>query len=249
MISRERCLEALEHAALHIADIASEHPASDVPRYPGTDVEDLVRHVITVHEWVTAIVDGGLQESPTRNPPDDALKGSALLDRFGTSWRGLVGALRAANTNAAVWTFGPDKTVAFWLRRMAHETAIHSWDADSAVSPHPTPIPLDLAVTGLGEGLEIHCARPLRKVEVGGSGETVGLTCTDADADWTITLQPVGIAVSDGVGHPDARLAGTASDLWLAVGGRDTAQPVARFGDEETLSLLETALRGIRPAM
>jgi hypothetical protein len=249
IIGRERCLEALEHAAIHIAEVLAEHPAAAVPRYPGTQVETLARHVITIHEWVAGLVTDSAQEFVPQSPPPDGLSGRALRVRYDAAWSRVLEVLAAADESASVWTFGADSTVAFWHRRMAHETSMHAWDAKSAVTDRPAPIPLDLAVTGLGEALRIHVQRPLRTTEVGGSGETVGIECIDADADWTVTLLDVGIDVVDGVGHPDARLGGSASDLWLGLSGRATTMPLTRLGNEAALERFETALGTIRDAM
>lgn len=249
MIGRDRCLEAVQHSATRIAGIAAESPGAAVPRYPGHDVEALVRHVITIHEWVTGMVSSLASEPLPQHAPESTLSGEALRARFDAGWRRLVEVLEGADETALVWTFGSDPTVAFWLRRMAHETAMHAWDADSAVSERPNAIPLDLAVTGLGEGLRIHVQRPLRKTEIGGIGQTIGIECIDADADWTVTLLDVGVEVSDGVAHPDARLGGTASDLWLGISGRSTSMPLARLGNEAVLESFEAALGTIRAAM
>jgi uncharacterized protein (TIGR03083 family) len=249
IIGRERCLEALEHTARHLATVLAEHPAAAVPRYPGQDVEALARHVITIHEWVAALVAEHSQEFVPQSPPPESLSGRALRVRFDAAWGRLLEVLAAADESVPMWSFGSDRTVGFWQRRMAHETSMHAWDAESAIAERPAPIPLDLAVTGLGEGLRIHVQRPLRKTEVGGSGETIGIECTDADADWTVTLLDVGVGVEDGVAHPEARLGGSASDLWLGMTGRSTALPLARLGDETVLERFESALATIRDAM
>jgi hypothetical protein len=249
IIGRERCLEALEHSAVRLAEVLAEHPRAAVPRYPDGDVEALVRHVVTIHEWAASIVDTLSAERVPFDPPPIALTGRGLRVRFDHAWGRLLEILAAADEAAHVWTFGDDPTTAFWVRRMAHETALHSWDADSAVSERPVPIPLDLAVTGLSEALRIHVRGPLRRTEVGGSGETIGIECTDADADWTVTLLDVGVDVDDGVEHPDARLGGSASDLWLGLSGRATALPLTRLGDDAVLQRFETALGTIRDAM
>lgn len=249
MIARDRAFETIRASAADIARVARTSPSAGVPRYPGTDVEGLVRHVITIHEWVARLVDEGHEEPLAQDPPPADLSGDALLERFETAADRVVAVLAAADPTTPVWTFGVDRTVAFWVPRMAHETTIHAWDADSAVTSDPAPIPVDVAESGLAEGLLVHCARPLRRTEVGGSGETLGLRCTDTDGAWTVTLNDVGIDLEDGVADPDATLDGTASDLWLAIGGRLPFDVLEAAGDHSVVDRFRTAVGSIRAAM
>lgn len=249
MRNRDRCLEVIRSAAADIARVARKSPDAAVPRYPGSDVSGLVRHMITIHEWVARIVAERLGERASQDPPSPELGGDALVRRFEASAERLVATLEAADPKAPVWTFGADRTVSFWVARMAHETAIHAWDAASAVLDDLPPIPSDVALSGLAEGVVVHCERPLRKTEVGGSGETIGLACTDADVSWTITLHPVGIVVTDGTGDTDAAMAGTAAELWLALGGRLPFDHLETTGDAQALQLFREALESIPAAM
>lgn len=249
-MDRVRCLEVVEAASTRIATVARDSPHAEVPRYPGTDVERLVRHVITIHEWVTGIVSDLPETPPPQAPPDAGISGGELLERFDRAWRALVAALGSADDSAPVWTFGIDRVVRFWVTRMAHETAMHGWDADSAVVEDPPPIPVDVAASGLGEGLHVHCHRPLRKTDVGGSGERMVVACSDAPGAWTVTLHPVGIEVDKGE-SPDAvaRLTGSASDLWLAVAGRVPFDRLDRSGDGSVIERFRRALGTIPAAL
>lgn len=249
-MDRTRCLKVIELSAEGIADVARDAPHAEVPPYPGSDVSRLVRHVITIHEWVTGIVSDLADGPRPQAPPDAGLKGDALLARFDASWRALVAALEAADDSAPVWTFGIDKVVRFWVARMAHETAMHRWDVDSAVTDDPDPIPRDVAVSGLREGLHVHCFRPLRKTEVGGSGEQIVVSCTDAPEAWTVALQPVGIVVEQGESAAAvAGLTGTASDLWLAMARRLPFDRLRTSGDQTALDRFEQALATIPAAL
>ncbi len=41
--------------------------------------------------------------------------------------------LVARPDSAPTWSWWPaDQSVGFWVRRMAHETAVHRWDAEGA---------------------------------------------------------------------------------------------------------------------
>jgi uncharacterized protein (TIGR03083 family) len=242
-------VETLRIAAARIGEIAAASPDAPLPSYPGRDVLDLVCHVLTIHEWVAGIVAERLPERPaSRTEYDRAMSG--VLERYDATWRRLAAVLEEATAGDTVWTFGTDTTVAFWQGRMAHETAIHRWDAERAIVPHPPAIPTDVAVSGLDEGLRIHFERLLRKSEVDGAGERVALRCSDADAAWTVTLREVGVEVADGApgDAPDARLEGTASDLWLAMAGRIPLDEVAA-DDTPAMRLLAGAVAAMPPAL
>ena len=102
---------------------------------------------------------------------------------------------------------------------MAHDTAIHRWDAQSAFGD-PGPIECRLAATGIGESLAIHVVRPVRGTAVGGHGESVALRCDDAPDRWLVVLLPDEVRVEEGEASATASVAGTASDVWLFVTGR-----------------------------
>ncbi len=59
---------------------------------------------------------------------------------------------RSVDDPAHTW-WPPDQTAGFWLRRIAHETAIHRRDMESAAR-EPTPVDDELAVDGIDEALD-----------------------------------------------------------------------------------------------
>ena len=241
-------IETLRSSAARIGEIGEESPEAPLSTYPGHDVLDLVCHVLTIHEWVAGIVGDRLPERPAgRTEYDRSME--RILERYDAAWRRLAEVLKAADPTDPVWTFGADPTVAFWQGRMAHETAIHRWDAERAVG-EPAPIPTDVAVAALDEGLRIHFERLLRKTEVGGVGERVTLRCTNHDASWTVTLHDIGVEVADGRPEGDANgaLEGTASDLWLAMAGRIPVATVAS-GDGPAVGLLAATVASLPPAL
>lgn len=248
-MDRATRIETLRTAAARIGEICADTPGAPLQAYPGRDVLDLVCHVLTIHEWVIVIVGDGLTERPaTRTEYDRTMRG--VVDCYHATWRRLADLLERSDPDTPVWTFGADRTVGFWQARMAHETSLHRWDAERAIDDDPGPIPSEVAVSALGEGLHIHFERLLRRTEIGGQGDRVVVRCTDADAAWTVTLRAEGVEVVDGDpdGDPDGALEGTASDLWLAFAGRVPMATVAASATR-AVKLVEAAIAALPPAL
>ena len=122
----------------------------------------------------------------------------------------------------------------FWSRRVAHETAVHRWDAQAAAGA-PEPVDVRLAVDGIQEMFDLLTARPGHE-RVRGDGETIHLHCTDTDGEWLVRLTPQGVAVTREHAKGDVAARGTASDLLLLLWGRVPPDRVEVFGDASLLA-------------
>jgi len=137
--------------------VASVEPTATVPSCPGWTVADLVVHVAQVYLHKAAIMRTG--EEPRPWPPPGlarpAQSGQPVLPLLGRAYGELRAQFRAHEPGESVPTwFGPDQTVAFWIRRMAQETVIHRIDAELAARLPVTPVPADLAADGADEVLK-----------------------------------------------------------------------------------------------
>jgi uncharacterized protein (TIGR03083 family) len=164
-----------------------------------------------------------------------------LLAWFEEGLADLTSELEAADPAEPVWTFAQDRSIGFWQRRMAHETAVHRWDAQSAFGD-PEPIERRLAATGIPESLAIHVVRPSSGTAVGGHGESVALRCDDGSGDWRVVLLQDEVLVEEGEGSADATVAGTSSDVWLFVMTRP-APGIRVLGDAGVVTHLQRVLR------
>lgn len=125
---------------------------ANVPSCPDWTVADLVRHVAVVYLHKVECMRRGRPEiwPPPGLEAEDPL---ALLDRaYGELSREF--AERSPTDSAYTW-YDPDQTVGFWIRRMAHETAIHRVDAELSAGAPTTQIPEDMACDGINEFLFI----------------------------------------------------------------------------------------------
>jgi uncharacterized protein (TIGR03083 family) len=208
-----------------------------VPSCPGWTQLDLVRHLGGVYEFVVRQVRSAERVARGQlDVPDDEVL-AAVADLHAE----LLLVLRETDPDAPSWTWsrkGPS-VAAFWPRRMAHETAVHRWDAQLAVG-EPAPMDPDLACDGVDEVLDVFlpARRGRIKEELAG---TVHLHAIDASptvaAEWTIDLGPAGaVAVRRVHEKADAALRGPAGELLLACWGR--AATLDRFGDGELIEAI-----------
>jgi uncharacterized protein (TIGR03083 family) len=211
-------------------------PDTQVPTTPGWDVRRLVGHLARVYSWVLNCLEVGPDgERPGRaRPPEDW---DAVLAFFDDKLATMLADLRERGPDATVWAFHQDKSVRFWARRQAHETAIHRLDAEHAAHgdavDHLTFAP-DFAADGADEALTLL---------IGGSVDVAGTVlfhAADAGKAWLATLTP-GAAPEIGpatVVEADASVVGTADAVYRAVWGRPSTAVIG--GDRTLVAALRT---------
>jgi uncharacterized protein (TIGR03083 family) len=205
-----------------------------VPSCPDWDLAQLAAHVGRVHGWATEAVSTGARPAGPPTSPDDP---EAVKAFFAENAGTLLATLSAVEPDKPSWNFsGSDQVAAWWLRRQAHEIAVHRWDAESAVGD-PSPIPAELAVDGVDEFLSV--LAPLRLggkdgIDIGGS---IHLHANDADGEWTLHTDDGIFRVTKGHSKGDVAVRGPASSLvlllWNRVGPPDAGLEV--FGDRAVL--------------
>ena len=130
-------LRSVECDAATMAAIADTIPLdSPVPSCPDWTLNDLMIHTGRVHRHKAAVVRDGWLDGPAPQP--DGPSGD-LVEWFEDGVAELVTVLRTADLSRPSWTWcAHDHTADWWVRRMAHETAIHRADAELAVGMTPT---------------------------------------------------------------------------------------------------------------
>lgn len=218
-------------------DLLAATPATvldrPVPGCPDWDVGQLVGHTGWIYRWVTAnLLARGERVSGKAVPA--APTGAEVLPWFADAHEGVLEALHAVEPDVVVSTFIGPQPAAFWRRRMAHETTVHRWDAESA---HAIPTPIDpaVAVDGIDESWDLFF---LRRFEWGvvPAGATLHLHATDApDGEWLVRFgaDAEGTEVSRGHVKADVAVRGTASDLLLYCFGRVPARQLDVVGDTD----------------
>jgi len=240
-MDRTRFLDLLAAESEALASAASAAgPDAAVPSCPGWTVADLLAHCIGGDGWARAIVE---QDEPTRVDyvtPPDLPEGEARVAQFRDTARGLLDTLRATDPAKSVWTFGPDRTTTFWIRRRTIETAIHRYDAQLAAG-RTVPVDADLAADGVDEFFEVF----LKRLQEGlaGLGGTVHLHCTDTAGEWLLAPGDAGLVVTREHAKGDVAARGTASDLLLWIWGRVPVGSLEVFGDAALLDRFRAATR------
>lgn len=221
----------------------------DVPTCPEWTLPELIHHVGSVHRWQTAQV---LATDPNQlvkvePPPRPAL--SALADWYQTGFVELLNALAQVEADQPTpsW-FGP-RSATFWARRAAHETAIHRWDAQAAITT-PDPLHPDQAVDIIDELFEVVVPHKFKADRWEGPAVTIHLHATDIEAadgepagEWLISLGPDGFTVTKTHAKGDVAVRGPVSDLALMVVGR---LPPARLEVHGEAAVLDRWFAAVR---
>lgn len=151
---------------------------------------------------------------------------------FRSSLAVLLDEFAAHEPDAPCWTwYGPEQNVAFWYRRMAHETAVHRVDVELAVGS-ASSIPDDMAVDGVDEVLERCLAYDWLDEDVAGGGESVLI---DAGAErWRLRLLSRAIGFERGEFDDDrssATVSGDPAEVFLWLWGGRPVSAVQVTGD------------------
>jgi len=220
-----------EDEALRAIDLAFVNREAAVPSCPGWTGRDLLRHLgITPHGWAVCLRTPigsypdmrTIRRGPTAAPVDDeSFREWACVET--KEWAAY---LRTLDPAAPAFMTTADRTLGFWMRHAAVETAVHLWDAEG-ISGTPTPIPSDLGADGLDEILLFVDYRRLRKDVL--PSRSLRVVPTDAEGVWIFPG-------TDGVASA-AEVRGEAGQFMLRLHGRQTGYFV---GSVDTLEAWAT---------
>ena len=247
-----RCAEIINQTELLTSSLTDADLGVQVPSTPDWTLNQLLRHVGHAHRWADSMLRDRLPEI------DFSRNGAQLLSSYvGETASDLVPWLRqgAASLAEVLREVDPDEMIApvnghpgprVWSRRMAHETAIHRWDAFNALGL-PYSLDADLAQDTLREwtGLALPYAFqrwPSETAPLVGSG-TVHLHATDVEAEFVIDLTGPAPVVEEGHAKASVALRGPVADLVLAVYRRRPVDGLDVFGDADLLTLLLERVR------
>lgn len=227
----ESLLRSLEVFGDRLFQLSKDQDDKDIESCPGWQLKNLVAHVGTVYGAVSAVINAGSLERPTSafpSPPEKNVHNWA----FG-NYKGVLETLKLKNPNMPVWTWGRDQNVAWFVRRMTHETLLHMWDTETAVSDYSV-IDGEIACDGINEyidGALQFSANPKKIFEY--PKGSIHLHRTDGLGEWLLENGEDGLIVRREHAKGDVAVRGDAMSLLLFLWGRNAGQ-LEIFGDEKT---------------
>ncbi len=228
--------EHLDHLARGVTTMAAALETGDlrapVPACAPWDLRALGHHLGNVHRWARAAV-------LERRPPPEVSGGpegrGPLVSWYREAAQALLDTLRSVDPNAECWTFGPAPHIAaFWIRRQAHETAMHAFDAARSQGA-PTAIDRRLALDGVDEVVRMFFPRQVRLKRIEPLADSLALEPLDATgARWVLAADGAG-PQSKPTAPAQATVRASAEELLLLLWGRaNLASAVASVeGDRE----------------
>jgi uncharacterized protein (TIGR03083 family) len=233
--------DALEIEVARFANVMSAMPRDEeITTCPGWNVVELAEHLGLIHRWAEELV---RLRSPERIPRKRSV---ADRDAVTPGWiqeggDRLVGTLRQADPDDAMWAWGPDQHVRFWSRRQLHETLVHRMDLELAARIHPD-VDSAIATDAIDEylsNIEPLGAHLPELSLLRGEGERLAFRVRNSATLWSITLEEQGFSVSRADEQFDAEVVGSALDLLLVILRRREvdAVMVEVLGDRELLNL------------
>jgi uncharacterized protein (TIGR03083 family) len=198
---------------------------------PGWTVGTILGHVGRVYRSVSLHIERRATEvipsSEIPRPP----AGEDLHEWYASGLERVVAALGGIDADEPVWSWSPQQNGAFYHRRMAHETAVHRWDAQAAHG-NAQPFDSDLAADGIDELYRLLLQNPARGPITNLPTGSLHLHRTDGDGEWTVRNVDGVIVTTVEHGKGDAAVRGTASDLLVFAWNRGVPESLVIFGDD-----------------
>jgi uncharacterized protein (TIGR03083 family) len=189
---------------------------------------DLLWHMVEVHYSWKFIVQSHLMD-PEKYVPRDKPSDDDMLQEYRDGLHELIDVLSTTDASRSCWTWAGVRDVAWVIRRMAHETAVHAWDARCAAGVE-SQIPAALASDGIDEFVFVMLDN-VREGERALSG-SVHVHCTDVDGEWLIVPSSDGaLQVTREHAKGACAIRGTAHELLMALWRRVPMSAIEVIGD------------------
>ncbi|MEE9415803.1 MAG: maleylpyruvate isomerase family mycothiol-dependent enzyme [Acidimicrobiales bacterium] len=229
-MDRSAYLSAIELDGNRMAEAAEGNLGTPVRHCPDWDMAGLLTHMAAVYRFIAAVLAAGPADGPPKVEAEVSPDGDAIVGYFQDKHSAVLDLLRALEQSDPVWTWSPRTDAGFFHRRMAHETAIHRWDAEDAIGV-PGALDSDLASDGvdevIGVGMQFSMRGPLSSWPAG----SLHLHRTDGDGEWMLVSDGTSLHVTKEHGKGDAAVRGPAEGLFLYLWGRGR-DGLEAFGDE-----------------
>jgi uncharacterized protein (TIGR03083 family) len=204
-----------------------------VPACEGWDVGELVWHVAGVYEHKVRVMAD--KAWPQDWPPAGDFDDDDEIAFLRAAKAHLFEEFARHELDEDTVTFGADSTIAFWVRRMACEVAVHRYDGEEAHG-QTTPIPDDLAIDGVDEMLRVMLAGPWWQEKVQTAHPVDALVGFEVGGRrWLCDVREKSATVSeDDSGTAATSVSGTPMAVFLWLWGRISDEAVTVSGDAAT---------------
>lgn len=221
-------LDHLQRDAAALAAVAGTAPGAAVVHCPGWDVSRLTTHVGRIYGSMAAQLRSGSLEPAMGDPAPLPAEGD-LVPWFNECLAEVVDALGDTDPATPLWTWTSRQDAGFYHRRIAHETAVHRWDAERATGA-PAPIDAELALDGVDEVIEVGLQQRRSGDPIPHPDGSLHLHRTDGEGEWLVVPVDGRLVVTKEHAKGDVAVRGSASELLLYLWGRDEGA-VETFGD------------------
>lgn len=239
-MERTEYLDVLaDHSVALLAAVRAAGSGAPVPGCPDWAAADLGWHIGEVQDfWGWVVRERSMapaeHEDPPRPDTGDAEQAFADVLTFASAAAAeLHRVLTECDPDTPVWNWtGQHQTASWVIRRMAHEVAVHRFDAERTAG-RDHRLAAELAADGIDEFLTYF--QPAPSADVAALTGSVHLHVTDAAGEWTIRPAGDGGAlVTREHTKADAGMRGPAHDLLMTLWRRVPVGEVAAvdvFGD------------------
>ena len=232
----DAALQTVRDLSAQFAEATMGNLDASIDHIDGWTVRDLVAHLGGVYVYAATNA-AAASTDPTRPGPEArAPEGDEIAGWFADRAATLIDTLESLPLEQASWTHAGMQDAAWWRRRMAHETAVHLWDAQAAAGT-PAPIDGDFATDGIDEFFEVSRDVNAAQSRHTYTAETLHLHRSDGPGEWMIQrgASETELAITHEHGKGDAAVRGTAEALLLWIWNRPGGE-VQIFGDEAVAS-------------
>lgn len=218
-MNTETFLQHIDSDGRALIEAVAAAPDTVVTACPGWTNRDLAKHMGNVYSFVIAQLRARNPETRAPSAPAPAPEDGDITPWLRERHQEVLATLRATAPETPVWTWIPEKTAAFFFRRMAHETAVHRWDAQQAAGT-VTPIDPELATDGVNEVIEVFMQHRPRRPISEHPESSLHLHRTDGDGEWMLVAKDGSLTVTHEHAKGDVAARGSAQDLLLYLWGR-----------------------------
>lgn len=217
-----------------------------VPACPDWTVGHVLAHVGRAYNAFGEMIRTRSQQPIAPRPNDHSFdrRDPAIIPWFEASFDRYVETMRNTDVDESVWGWAGDNRAGFWLRLIAHETAIHRTDAESA-HDEPKPIEADLATDGINGMLDWFLPRSRAFSLFPSHGERYLFRRADGDEIWLVTFTEDGVMARREAGNADVVIEAPASDLLLFLWHRLPPERLPAKGDRRLLTHYRDLVPGV----